>query len=258
MKLHELLRSCFDENDCRIFLVDTFDVGGATTGTDAWDSTQGPWKTRAFELAEELSRIGLVRRQFFEAVLRELPNRADDISAACRDTTGEPLNYAVGSPLPTELFPWDDYQQGMSSGLIQMLRYSAYDARKRGFTTVSTSELVRVYFELQPWVATSLVADDFERSELDGELDPFEDALGASMCVGKTIHGLAKFTERPKKFTEHDVFLDLVRFGSGTSARKLAPDGDALDAINQLSRRLGIGRVTRHGILDEPPVAVQP
>jgi hypothetical protein len=255
MKLHELLRSCFAENDCRIFLVDNFDVDGSTAGTDAWDSTQGPWKARAFELAEELERIGLVRRQFFEALLRKLPNRADDIAAACRTATGDPLNYAVGEPPPTESFPWGDYRLGMSPGLAHLLRYSAYDARSQGFTTVSTSEIVRVYVELQPWVAASVVTDACERSELDGELDLFEDGLGASMCVAKTVHGLATFTENPRKFTEHDVFLDLVRFGNGTSARKLAPNGDALDAVNTLSRKLGIGRVTRHGVLDEPPVA---
>ena len=143
----------------------------------------------------------------------------------------------------------------MSRGLIQLLRYCAYDARSRGFTTVSTSEIVHAYVVLQPWVAATVVADAGERPALDGELDLFDDGLGASLCVAKTVHGLAKFTESPGKFTEHDVFLDLVRFGNGTSARKLAPNGDALDAVNTLSRKLGIGRVTRHGILDEPVAA---
>jgi hypothetical protein len=258
MKLDELLRSCFDENGCRMFLVDNLDVDGSTAGTDAWDSTQGPWKDRAFDLAEELERMGLVRRQFFEALLRELPNRADDIAAGCRTATGEPLNYAVGQPPATEAFPWSDYQRGMSPGLVQLLRYAAYDARSRGFTTVSTSEIVRVYVELQPWVAASVVTDPGERLAIEGELDLFEDGLGASTCVAKTVHGLATFTENPAKFTEHDVFLDLVRFGNGTSARKLAPNGDALDAVNELSRRLGIGRITRHGVLDEPPAAPAP
>jgi hypothetical protein len=251
MKLHELLRSCFDEDDCRMFLVDTFDVDDSTVGTDVWDSTQGPWKARAFELAEELRRVGLVRRQLFEALLRALPNRADDIAAGCRTATGEPLSYATGSPPPTESFPWDDYLEGMSPGLVQLLRYAAYDARSRGYTTVSTSEIVRVYVRLQPWVTMAVVAEACEQSDLDGELDPFDDSIGASLCVAKTVHGLATFTESPERFTEHDVFLDLVRFGNGTSARKLAPDGEALDAVNTLSRSLGIGRVTRHGILDE-------
>ena len=47
------------------------------------------------------------------------------------------------------------------------------------------------------------------------------------------------------------LYLDLVRFGSGDSARKLAPNGDALEAVNKLSRELQIGRVSRHGRLDE-------
>jgi hypothetical protein len=252
MRLNELLRSCFDENDCKIFLIDTFDVSGSTAGKDVWDSTQGPWKDRAFDVADELERLGLVRRQLFEALVRAIPNRADDIAAVCREATGEPLNYAVGDPPATESFPWDDYRQGMSPGLVQLLRYAAYDARSRGFKTVSTSEIVRVYIKLQPWVAALLASDSLERSELDGELDLFGDNLGASMCVAKTVHGLCQFTERPRKFSEHDVFLDLVRFGSGTSARKLAPSGDALDSVNTLSRKLGIGRVTRHGVLEEP------
>lgn len=257
MKLDDLLRSCFDESECKAFLIFTLDVGDSTAGKDVWDSTQGPWKTRAFEVAETLERMGLVRRQFFEALVRELPNRADDIAAGCREATGEPLNYAVGDPPAIESFPWENYRPGMSSGLVQLLRYAAYDARSRGFTTVSTSEIVRVYVELQPWVAALLAAELSERSQLDGELDLFDDKLGASMCVAKTVHGLCQFTEQPSKFSEHDVFLDLVRFGSGTSARKLAPSGQALDAVNTLSRKLGIGRVTRHGVLEDQ-VAVGP
>lgn len=256
MKLDELLRSCFDENDCKAFLSFTLDVGDSKTGRDVWDSTaQGPWKIRAFEVAEALGRMGLVRRQFFEALVREIPNRADDIAAGCREATGEPLNYAVGNPPATVSFPWEKYRDGMSAPLVILLRYAAYDARSRGFTTVSTSEIVRVYVELQPWVAALLSADSSDRSKLDGELDLFQDTLGASLCVAKTVHGLCQFTERPRKFTEHDVFLDLVRFGNGTSARKLAPSGDTLDNVNALSRKLGIGRVTRHGVLEEPVAA---
>ncbi len=253
MRLHNLLRSCLDEDDCRIFLVDHYDINGSSIGTDVWDSTHGPWKTRVFDLAEELDRVGLVKRQLFEALVKELPNRADDIAAGCRTATGEPLHYSVGDPPPTELFPWGDYRLGMSPGLVQLLRHAAYDARSKGYTTVSTSEIVRVYLELQPWVAASLVADGTARSGLEGELDPFSDGIGASMCVAKTVHGVATFTVNPNQFTEHDVFLDLVRFGNGTSARRLTPDGQALDAINALSRTLGIGRVSRHGVLDEMP-----
>lgn len=252
MKLDHLLRLCFfEETDCRAFLIDNLDIDSAKSGTDVWHSTQGPWKNRSFEVTQELERRGLVQRRLFEALLQELPNRADDIAAACRTATGEPLNYAVGEPPPTELFAWAEYRPGMSQGLISLLRWSSYDARTRGYKTVSTSEIVRVYLQVQPWVATALAAAELDRSDLDGEIDPFEDGIGASLCVAKTIHGLARHTENPSKFTEHDVFLDLVRFGSGTSARKLVPTGEAIDMVNAMSRTLGIGRITRHGPLEE-------
>ncbi len=247
MRLDELLRSCFQEHQCKIFLHDTL----PEQWLDVWDSTQGVWATRAFELVVHLKQVGLVNRSFFEALVKARPGRADDIAAVCRDVLQEPLNYAVGDPPPAARFPWVDYESAMSRGLLQLLRFAAYDARSRGYTTISTSEIVRVYGALQPWVRAVVPVQAKDLSSLFGQEDPFDGVLGASYCVSKTMHGLAQTTHQPGRFTEHDVFLDLLRFGSGTSVRRLVADGSALDTINLWSRRLGIGRVTRHAILDE-------
>lgn len=246
MKLHELLRECFDESDLRIFLADQYDQDGR----DAWDSTTGPWLDRAFDIAEELARRGLVDRTLFERLVRERPRRADDISATCRTVLGQPLSYVVGEPPAAQAFPWSDYRSCMSPGLVDLLGCAAYDARRRGYTTISTSEVVRVYLTAQPWAALALAADDRDAADLDRTEDPFDGTLGASYCVSKTFHGLAANTEQPARYDEHDVFLDLVRFGSGASVRRLVPDGAAMDRVNQASRQLGIGRVTRHAVLD--------
>lgn len=252
MKLHELLRSCFsDPEDCRIFLVDVYE----NAGRDVWDSTDGPWTQRAFEVAEKLAEHGLKDRQLFEALLNARPKRADDIAAACRAETGLPLNYVVDPPPPAEVFPWSTYRSAMSPGLVHMLRLAGYDARTRGYPTISTSEIFRVYRALQPWIAAPFPDTDIDPSDLDGEADPFDDELGASFCVSKTIHGLAGHLEPPALITEHDVFLDLARFGAGESARKLASDGDSMDRINRLSRQLAIGRITRHGPLETSDAA---
>ncbi len=252
MELHELLRSCFPQDGLRMFLVEEF----GQPGTDIWDSTDGPWLGRVFDITRALNQAGLVDRQFFERLVRRKPGRADDISASCWATTGEPLTYVTGNAPAAETFPWADYQHAMSPSLVRFLRFAAYDARSRGYPTISTSEIVRVYLALQPWVRTTLAGGGgsegggFERSELDGEEDPFDNTLGASFCVSKTVHGLAENCVQPRLFDEHDVFLDLMRFGSGKSVRRLAGGGVERDEMNELSRRLGIGRVTRHAVLD--------
>lgn len=247
MELHELLRSCFTDTTCDIFLRDTF----GARGQEIWDSTSGAWLSRAAGVQKALHDYGLDDRRLFEALVKVRPGRADDVSAVCRRVTGEPFNYVVGEPPASDSFPWTDYRIAMSPGLVRMLRLAAYDARSRGFLTISTSEVVRVYAALQPWVGVALTTKAVAPSPLADEEDPFDGKLGASPCVSKTIHGLARHTERPGTFTEHDVFLDLVRFGSGESARKLAPNGDAMEGVNKLSRDLQIGRVSRHGRLDE-------
>lgn len=247
MNLHELLRDCFNENDLKMFLFDEF----SDSGKDVWDSTDGAWKSRVFDICEKLEQAGMVGRPLFEALIKARPGRADDIAAVCRTATGQPLSYAVGKCPDSEVFPWSQYKDGMSPGAIELLKFAAYDARSRGFRKISTTEVVRVYSAMQPWVTASLKFDDIEPCPLLDKEDPFDDQLGASYCVSKTFHGLAMNTEHPDRFTEHDIFLDLVRFGSGTSARKIAPDGAALDNVNQLSRDLEIGRTTRHARLAE-------
>ena len=247
MKLHELLRDCFTESECRIFLTDEF----GDTGRDVWDSTDGDWMNRAFEVAEALGRQGLANRKLFEALVRRVPGRADDVAAVCKDVTDQPLNYAAGTVPPAGAFPWSHYEAAMASSLIRLLRSAAYDARSRGYDTISTSELFRVYRAAQPWIAAAFPDAKMKTAVASsGEEDPFDDTLGASYCLSKTIHGLAEHTEQPAQFDEHDVFLDLARFGSGKSARRLSPDGTALARLNDLSRRLDIGRTTRHGVLD--------
>jgi hypothetical protein len=245
MQLHDLLRSCFEPDQCRIFLVDTLDE----QGRDVWDSTDGPWKERAFAVAEDLERRGLADRRLFEALVEQRPKRADDIAAVYKAETGQPFNYVVGAPPSPNAFPWSDYRDAMSSGLISMLRFAAYDAKTRSFHTISTSEVFRVYRSLQPWVAAAFPGTEIEAADLENEADPFDGSLGASNCVAKSIHGLAHHFEQPQRMTEHDVFLDLARFGAGESARRLAPDGATIDRVNRLSRDLGIGRITRHGVL---------
>ncbi|MDH4277775.1 MAG: hypothetical protein OEW83_06790 [Acidimicrobiia bacterium] len=247
MQLHELLRSCFaNPDELRIFLSEEF----GQTGRDVWDLTDGAWLTRAFDIATALEGKGVIDRQFFERLVVELPKRADDISACCWTTTGQPLTYVAGDAPPAETFPWSAYEKGMAPSLLRFLRHAAYDARSRGYATISTSEIVRVYLAEQPWVRATLGADDEDLSELDGEADPFDDKLGASFCVSKTVHGLAENCVLPRRFDEHDVFLDLMRFGNGNSVRRLASSGVGRDQLNQLSRQLGIGRVTRHAVLD--------
>jgi hypothetical protein len=246
VKLHELLRSVFDEDECRMFLIDTFDQ----SGQDIWDSTHGSWMDRSHQIDLEMRKQGLKDRRLFEALVRRFPKRADDIAAVCKAETNQPFSYTSEEAPPAREFPWSDYREAMSPGLIRMLRLGAYDARSHGQTTISTSEVFRVYRALQPWIAASFPHTDIESADLMHEEDPFDGTLGASFCVSKTIHGLAEKTERPSLITEHDVFLDLARFGAGESARKLAPDGGWLDRINEYSRQLGIGRVTRHGPLD--------
>ncbi len=251
MKLHTLLRSCLGEDELRLFLADTFDVGSEAVGTDVWDSTDGPWKTRVFDIARILEQRGLADVRLFEVLAREIPNRADDIAAACRTTTGQKLSYASGNPPPANSFPWPDYRDAMSPGLQQMLGYAAYDARSRNYATISTSEIVRVYLALQPWTVVAFGSEDPKTSKLERQEDPFDGTLGASYCVSKTIHGLAANVEKPQRYDEHDVFLDLVRFGNGKSVGKLVPDGDSLEQINAYSRRLKVGRITRHAVLDD-------
>lgn len=253
MQLHDLLRDCFDEDRLRIFLSDEFDQDGR----DVWDSTDGPWLGRVFDIATAMQQRGLVDRTLFETLVRCLPKRGDDIAATCRTTLGQPLSYAIGEPPANQTFPWADYRSAMSAGLVDLLHRAAYDARSRGFATISTSEIVRVYLMAQPWVALSVSAeavggDDVlgDDRSIDGREDPFDGTLGASYCVSKTVHGLAANTELPARYDEHDVFLDLARFGSGGSVRKLVPNGETMDRLNQASRRLGIGRVTRHAVLD--------
>lgn len=247
MQLHELLRSCFiNPDDLRIFLSEQF----GQTGRDVWDLTDGAWMGRVFDIASGLEQKGVVDRKFFELLVIELPKRADDISACCWTTTGQPLTYVAGEAPPAQTFPWSDYEGGMAPSLVRFLRHAAYDARSRGYPTISTSEIVRVYLAQQPWVRATLDADDEELSELDGEADPFDDKLGASFCVSKTVHGLAENCVLPRRFDEHDVFLDLMRFGNGKSVRRLAVGGVGRDRLNELSRQLGIGRVTRHAVLD--------
>lgn len=247
MQLHELLRSCFiNPDDLRIFLFEEF----GQTGRDVWDLTDGAWLARVFDIAAGLEQKGVVDRRFFERLVIALPKRADDISACCWTTSGQPLTYVAGDAPPAETFPWSDYEHGMAPGLVRFLRHAAYDARSRGYATISTSEIVRVYLAEQPWVRATLGADDEELSALDGEADPFDDKLGASFCVSKTVHGLAGNCVLPRRFDQHDVFLDLMRFGNGRSVRRLASSGVGRDQLNRLSRQLGIGRVTRHAVLD--------
>lgn len=245
LTLDALFLEIFREPECEIFLAHALD-----DGRDIWNSTDGAWNTRAFQAADTLRRRGRVDRRLFEALIREVPGRADIIAAVCRYETGQPLNYTTAEVPPAREFPWADYQQAMSASLIRLLRSAAYDARSRGYDTISTSEVFRIYRTEQPWVAAAFPNAELKRSKHQGEEDPFDKSLGASYCVSKTIHGLAQHTEQGKKFDEHDVFLDLARFGDGNSARRLSPNGESLERLNQLSRELKVGRTTRHGVLD--------
>lgn len=245
LTLDALFLEVFLESECQIFLAQSLD-----DGRDIWNSTDGAWNTRAFQAADALRRRGGIDRKLFEALIREVPGRADVIAAVCRNETGEPLNYTTAEVPPARVFPWSDYERAMSPSLIRLLESAAYDARSRGYDTISTSEFFRIYRTEQPWIAAAFPDAKLKRSKDRGKEDPFDNSLGASYCVSKTVHGLAQHTQQGQQFDEHDVFLDLARFGDGNSARRLSPDGESLERLNELSRRLKIGRTTRHGVLD--------
>lgn len=251
MKLDKLFRQLFiSPGECRMFLVDSLEDD---LGMEIWQSTRdAAWTERAYELVEKLTARGLVNRRLFEKLVVERPQRADDIAATCREELDMPFSYATGNCPDAAEFPWQDYEEAMSPGLKRLLRFAAYDARSRGFRTISTSEIFRVYSALQPWIRTALPIGKIKTATLAREEDPFSGEFGASRCVSLTVHGLSRHAEQPYLLTEHDVFLDLARFGAGNTARKFAPDGFSLERLNELSRELGIGRVTRHAVLEPP------
>lgn len=225
---------------------------------------------RAFQIAEELRARGIATSAFplYRALVEVRQRRSDDIVATCMKESGSRLTWSMEQCSPEDAFDWARLEAAASPSLRRFLAHAGFDARSRTdpatsrpFTTISTSEVFRVYRASQPWIAAvftagrllppATLADDEDTNARD-VFD--EKLLGVSFCFRKTAVGLLAHTPRNTAITEHEFFFDLARFGAGESSG-LVRTSEEMERLNELSRELGIGRITRHGSLDDESVA---
>jgi hypothetical protein len=138
---------------------------------------------------------------------------------------------------------------------VDALRQCVGHGYATGWGELSTTTVFQVYLWRQPWVRLAFpegALRDVEPEYTGQRVESAPEAL-LSEAVRASLAGLLQHAPAAgATVTFHDLFFDLARYGGGRSVRRLRERGVDMAALDSFTRRLGLGRLTRHGLLATP------
>ena len=134
-------------------------------------------------------------------------------------------------------------------GLQDVLALAAAEAQRNKKSRISTRHLFSAIVRLQPghlpelmrWIGR--VAPGALPESVEPHIEPdralFRTPFLISSCIEDSLESLAPKTTSQRRLASEDVFVDIARYGTGPSVRRLRSHGIDRDSIHKIVQQLG-------------------